>query len=295
MMSERLEVGRHEPGTGAPDPGTPHAGAPVPGADDRIVQPAVSLEGLSVSFTHPDGSRQQVLRDLVLDVPPGQFVALVGRSGGGKTTILNVLTGLIAPTAGSVSVLGMPPAKARSSIGFVPARDALLPWRTAGRNVEYGMELRGVDRQERRRRARHYLELVGLGDAIGRWPWQLSQGMRQRVALVRAWAVEPQLLLMDEPFAALDADTRQNVRLKFRALLADGLNRSVIFVTHDLDEAVVLADRVIVLSGGRFTADRMVPPRAGDDATSDELTGVHLALLRELREALRDDQVASSE
>jgi NitT/TauT family transport system ATP-binding protein len=250
----------------------------------------VAVRGLAVTFTQSDGTRHEVLRGLDLDVPRGQFIALVGRSGGGKTTILNVLTGLIAPTAGSAEILGMSPTEARSAVGFVPARDALLPWRTALRNVEYGMELRGVERNERRRRARHYLELVGLGHAADRWPWQLSQGMRQRVALVRAWAVEPGLLLMDEPFAALDADTRQSVRAKFRALLDDGAHRTVIFVTHDLDEAVLLADRVIVLSGGRFTADRLVPPLQGDDATSDELTPDHLALLRELRNALREDE-----
>jgi NitT/TauT family transport system ATP-binding protein len=267
------------------------AGSMAPGGAASPAEPAVALDGLSVTFTAPDGTPHEVLRELALQVPRGQFIALVGRSGGGKTTILNVLTGLITPTAGSAHILGMNPTEARSSIGFVPARDALLPWRTALRNVEYGMELRGVDRQERRRRALHYLDLVGLADAADRWPWQLSQGMRQRVALVRAWAVEPQLLLMDEPFAALDADTRHSVRAKFRALLDDGAHRSVMFVTHDLDEAVLLADRVIVLSGGRFTADRLVPPREGDDATSDELTGAHLALLRELRDALRDDRV----
>ncbi len=249
--------------------------------------PAVSFRGLSVSFEQADRTSHQVLRHLDLDVPRGQFIALVGRSGGGKTTILNVLAGLITPAAGTVSVLGRTPAEARTSIGFVPARDALLPWRSALRNVEYGMEARGVDRHERRRRARHYLDLVGLEHAADRWPWQLSQGMRQRVALVRAWAVQPELLLMDEPFAALDADTRQSVRLKFRELLARDPSVSVIFVTHDLDEAVLLADRVIVLSGGEFIADSMVPPRDGHDGTSDELTGAHLALLRDLRNALR--------
>lgn len=280
MMSDRLAPARlgKESETVGPEQG---GGRP---------EPAVSLKGLSVGFTQPDGTHHEVLRDLNLEVPQGQFIALVGRSGGGKTTILNVLTGLIAPTAGEVSVLGRNPAEARSAIGFVPARDALLPWRTALRNVEYGMELRGVDRAERQSRAQHYLELVGLGHAAGRWPWQLSQGMRQRVALVRAWAVEPDLLLMDEPFAALDADTRQSIRAKFRSLLESGPTRSVIFVTHDLDEAVLLADRVIVLNGGRFTADTIVPPRQGHDATSDELTESHLVLLRQLRNALREDQ-----
>jgi NitT/TauT family transport system ATP-binding protein len=264
-----------------------HPGATA-GATGCSGKPAVSLRRLSVTFTQSDGARHEVLRDLNLEVPRGQFIALVGRSGGGKTTILNVLTGLVAPTSGEVAVLGLRPADARSSIGFVPARDALLPWRSALRNVEFGLELRGVARAERRRIASRYLALVGLADAGRRWPWQLSQGMRQRVALVRAWAVEPELLLMDEPFAALDADTRQSVRAKFRALLRDGPPRTVVFVTHDLDEAVLMADRVAVLSGGRIAADTPVPPHDGRDGTHDELTDAQLALLRKLRDALRE-------
>ena len=256
---------------------------------DLPASPAIALHNLSVTFVQADGVDHKVLHDLHLDVPRGQFIALVGKSGGGKTTILNVLTGLVAPTKGDVAVLGARPADARSRIGFVPARDALLPWRTALRNVEYSLELRGVARAERRRRALYYLALVGLEAATDRWPWQLSQGMRQRVALVRAWAVEPELLLMDEPFAALDADTRQSVRVKFRALLRSGPPRTVVLVTHDLDEAVLMADRVAVLSGGKIKADTLVPPRQGDDATSDELTEAHLALLRKLRDALRED------
>ncbi len=185
-------------------------------------------------------------------------------------------------------MLGRSPAEARTGIGFVPARDALLPWRNAQRNVEYGLELRGVPRAERSRIAARYLALVGLADAGRRWPWQLSQGMRQRVALVRAWAVEPELLLMDEPFAALDADTRQSVRAKFRSLLQDGPQRTVVFVTHDLDEAVLMADRVTVLSGGRIAADTLVPPHHQEE-TYDEMTADQLALLRELRDALRED------
>lgn len=254
----------------------------------RATHLAVSLQRLSVTFTQSDGAEHEVLRGLNLEVPRGQFIALVGRSGGGKTTILNVLTGLVTPTSGEVGVLGLRPSEARSHIGFVPARDALLPWRNALRNVEYGLELRGVPRAERKRIAAHYLALVGLADAGYRWPWQLSQGMRQRVALVRAWAIEPELLLMDEPFAALDADTRQSVRAKFRTLLQDGPPRTVVFVTHDLDEAVLMADRVVVLSGGKIAADTMVPRPDGPDMNSDELTHTQLDLLRELRDALRE-------
>ena len=129
----------------------------APGHPER---PAVSLSGLSVTFTQSDGTEHEVLRDLDLDVPRGQFIALVGKSGGGKTTILNVLTGLVTPTSGRAAVLGVRPTDARSRIGFVPARDALLPWRTAVRNVEYSLELRGVDRADRKRIAHRYLALV---------------------------------------------------------------------------------------------------------------------------------------
>lgn len=247
----------------------------------------VSLRDLDVEFAGADGVGRRVIDGVHLDIPRGQFIALVGHSGGGKTTILNTINGLIEPTGGRVSVLGTDPVSARARMSLIPARDALLPWRSAIRNVEYGLEIRGVSKAERRARARKYLDLLGLSDAADRWPWQLSQGMRQRVALARAWALEPELLLMDEPFAALDAETREIVRSEFRSLLDDGANRTVVLVTHDLEEAALLADRVVVLSGGRLAEDFAVPAELRADPEAVEHAGVRAEFVRRLRTALR--------
>ena len=196
-----------------------------------------------------------MLSGIDLTIAKGEFTALVGRSGCGKTTLLNLVAGLVDPSAGSVTVLGAQPRAARGHLGFMLARDALLPWRTARRNVEYGLELRGVGRSERRKTALHWLEAVQLLPAQHRWPWQLSQGMRQRVALARTWALDPAVLLMDEPFAALDVNTRLSAQQKFLELWQAEEHRTVLFVTHDLGEAIALADRVVLLGGGRVLDD----------------------------------------
>ncbi len=216
---------------------------------------AVSLRGISMRFATPDGPGKQVLNNVNLSIPQGQFVALVGRSGCGKTTLLNMIAGLITPTAGQLTVLDTTARDARGRMGFMMARDALLPWRNARRNVEYGLELRGVGRSERRDIARRWISAVGLSDSENLWPWQLSQGMRQRVALARTWALDPDILLMDEPFAALDAQTRVSVQSEFIDLWQKSEGRSVVFVTHDLAEAIALADRIIILGDGDVIDD----------------------------------------
>lgn len=216
---------------------------------------AVSLEDVTVSFDAPDGTEKTVLHNIDLKIQRGEFVALVGRSGCGKTTLLNIIAGLVTPTSGELNILDTTAQAARSRMGFMMARDALLPWRTARRNVEYGLELRGVPRAERRAAASQWLSAVGLSDAAKLWPWQLSQGMRQRVALARTWALNPDILLMDEPFAALDAQTRVNVQSAFIDLWQQSDDRSVVFVTHDLHEAIALADRIVVLGDGSIVDD----------------------------------------
>ncbi|OYD60730.1 ABC transporter ATP-binding protein [Rhodococcus sp. OK302] len=226
----------------------------LPGEAD-VVSAAISIRDLSVSFPDGSGGTRQVLSDVSLDIPAGQFTALVGRSGCGKTTLLNTIAGLVEPQAGEVSVLGKAPREARDRLGFMLARDALLPWRTARRNVEYGLELRGVGKAERRDRATDWLEKVHLGSATNLWPWQLSQGMRQRVALARTWVLDPEVLLMDEPFAALDANTRVHVQEEFLALWQSEEHRTVVFVTHDLHEAVALADRIVLMGDGQILED----------------------------------------
>jgi NitT/TauT family transport system ATP-binding protein len=219
---------------------------------------AITLDHVTVTYSSPGHSPRTVLAGINLTIPVGEFIALVGRSGCGKTTLLNLVAGLVEPSAGSVTVVGGEPRAARQHLGFMLARDALLPWRTAQRNVEYGLELRGVVKARRHEIAQHWLAAVQLEQAGKLWPWQLSQGMRQRVALARTWALDPSVLLMDEPFAALDVDTRLSAQSRFLELWQSEEHRTVIFVTHDLGEAVALADRVVLLGNGRVLDDVQV-------------------------------------
>ncbi|WP_207875929.1 ABC transporter ATP-binding protein [Microbacterium sp. C448] len=229
------------------------------------------MSGVMHSFKTADGGQKIVLQDLNLVVPDGQFVCLVGETGCGKTTLLNMVAGLIEPTAGEISVFGKPPRQEAGDVAYMFARDALMPWRTASANVELAMEIRGIPRSERRKLAQNELERVGLGAYASYYPSQLSQGMRQRVALARTWAMDGQVLLMDEPFAALDAQTRWRLEQEFIALW-QRVERPVMFVTHDLVEAVLVADRVIVMRKGVISLDLMVPferPRTLDELTLD--------------------------
>ena len=201
------------------------------------------------------------------DVPRGQFLALVGASGCGKTTILNMAAGLIQPVAGSVMVNGERLLKPSRRTGYMFARDGLLPWRSARSNLEVGLELRGVPPEERARRGTALLEMIGLASFANAYPWQLSQGMRQRVALARTLAIDPDTLLMDEPFAALDAQTKLMLQAEFLRVWERD-RKTVLFVTHDLAEAVALADRVILIEDGRIALDEnivLARPRSQGD------------------------------
>lgn len=226
---------------------------------------AIDVANVTVQF----GADAEVkaLDNVTVTCREGEFLVLVGRSGSGKTTILNLVAGLLVPTTGTVTVLDSTPHDARPQLGYMFARDALLPWRTAQRNVELGLEILHLDRATRRRTAFEMLERLHLGHAAKRLPWQLSQGMRQRVALARTWARDPALLLMDEPFSALDAQTRRSAQREFTALW-EGTKRSVLLVTHDLTEALLLADRVVLLGGGRVLHEVTIPferPRPVDE------------------------------
>jgi NitT/TauT family transport system ATP-binding protein len=213
---------------------------------ERVVNVAssidISVRGLVVRF-----GPAEVLRGVDLSVREREFVALVGASGCGKTTLLNVIAGLVTPAGGTVAVRNRPPAAGRSDICYVLARDALLPWRTVLGNVEYGLELSGVGRDERRRRAMTFVDRVGLKDYRDFYPSKLSQGMRQRVSLARAFAVERNIYLMDEPFSALDSQTRLLLHDQLLGLW-DASRATVVFVTHDIGEAITLADRVVVMA-----------------------------------------------
>lgn len=247
------------------------------------------LDQVSVHFSDADGVHVTALSNVSMSVRASELLVVVGRSGCGKTTVLNLLTGLIAPSAGRVEVLGRSPAKARDHMAYMFARDALLPWRTAQGNVEYGLEIRGngKNRQERRAIAAEMLEQVGLARAGRRYPTQLSQGMRQRVALARTWVLDPALLLMDEPFAALDAQTRAEVQAEFVRQWELRRN-AVVFVTHDLNEAVLLADRILVMRDGAIIRELEVnAPRPREKDKKDvALEPWYQELLRELRELI---------
>lgn len=224
------------------------------------------------------------LDNVSLDVHTGEFLVIVGRSGCGKTTILNLLAGLVDADEGSVEILGQAPEDARAHVAYMFARDALLPWRSARKNVEFALEVReqGLSRTERRERAQYFLELLGVGKSAKLYPWQLSHGMRQRVALARTWAISPSLLLMDEPFAALDAQTRADAQLRFLELWEQE-QRTVVFVTHDLSEALLLADRIIVMSDGavidEITLDFKRPRVADSLIEDDEYRSIYRRLM----------------
>lgn len=203
----------------------------------------ISVRGLDVSF----GQAGNALSGVDLAVHEGEFVALIGASGCGKTTLLNVIAGLVSATGGTVTIRNGPPAAGRRDICYILARDALLPWRTVAGNVEYGLELSGVGREERERQARIYVEKVGLQNYKDYYPSKLSQGMRQRVSLARAFAVGRRIYLMDEPFSALDSQTKLLLHDQLLGLW-EASRATVMFVTHDIGEAITLADRVIVMS-----------------------------------------------
>lgn len=202
----------------------------------------------------------EALGGVSLDIGRSEFIALVGPSGCGKTTLLNIAAGLISPQGGTTLLNGKPPAAGRGDVAYMLARDAMLPWRTAIRNVEYGLELRGVGKVERHDRAKELLNAVGLGRYENAYRSELSHGMRQRVALARTFALKSEILLMDEPYGALDI----HLKIQLGELLLqlwDKDRRTVMFVTHDLHEAISLADRVVVMcpNPGRVIADVEIP------------------------------------
>ena len=181
------------------------------------------------------------------EVQDKEFVALVGPSGCGKSTVLNMIAGLVAPTAGAIRLDGRPLTGVPREVGYVFQKDTVFPWRTVAQNVELGLAYRGVPRAERERRVREAVRLAGLEGFEDAFPATLSGGMRQRVALIRTLVVEPEILLMDEPFGALDTHTKLRLQAQLLALWT-GKRQTIVFVTHDLAEAITLADRVIVLT-----------------------------------------------
>ena len=252
----------------------PHRPTAPAGAD----VPAISFSHIHKQFTRSDGTRFDVLRDVSFDVPNGEIVAIVGPSGSGKTTLLNMAAGLVLPDRGRIAVMGRELERDVdwSRVGYMFQDDRLLPWRTAIDNVGLALEAGSTARGARRRRARAGLEMVGLKDFLTAYPHQLSGGMRSRVALARSLVVEPDLLLMDEPFSRLDAQTRSTMHDELLRIHA--LRRvSILFVTHDVEEAVILANHVVMLSPRPGRVDRRVDvslphPRLGTPAAGTLVT-----------------------
>jgi NitT/TauT family transport system ATP-binding protein len=208
------------------------------------------------NLDHHFGNGLHAVSVFSLTFEPGEFVWIVGPSGCGKTTVLNLLAGLFPVRSGDVSIFGTPPRAGRHDVAYMLARDSLFPWLTAAQNAEFGAEIRRMDRQTRKNRVEHLLNAVGLKGFAEAYPKALSHGMRQRVALARTFCLESQHLLMDEPFGALDAQTKLQLEQVLLSLWTDE-RRTVVFITHDLSEAIALSDRVIVMSArpGRIIDD----------------------------------------
>jgi sulfonate transport system ATP-binding protein len=210
---------------------------------------ALALEDIRVTFVSQDGARYTAIRDTTLRVAPGEFVSVVGPTGCGKSTLLNVAVGLLAPSAGSVRVFGEPLAGLNRKAGYLFQTEALMPWRTALQNVTAGLEFRGIEAALARENGESWLQRVGLAGFEKRYPHQLSGGMRKRVALAQTLILDPEIILMDEPFSALDIQTRQLMENELLELWSAN-RKSVVFITHDLEEAISLSDRVVVLAAG---------------------------------------------
>ncbi|MEV0397405.1 ABC transporter ATP-binding protein [Polymorphospora rubra] len=255
---------------------------------ERSEGTAVALTGVTKVFNAGRPDEVTALTGVDLTVGRGSFVSLIGPSGCGKSTLLRLVADLVAPTTGTVTVAGKPARAARldQEYGIAFQQAGLFEWRTVARNVELPLELRGTGRRERRARAREMLDLVGLADFADHYPAQLSGGMQQRVAIARALAVHPPLLLMDEPFGALDEMTRERLQDELLRICAS-TGTSTIFVTHSIPEAVYLSDRVVVMSArpGRITevVDVDLGPRGEATRQSEEF----FAGITRVRRALR--------
>ena len=247
---------------------------------------ALSFDDVWKRFSRVDGTPLEVLQAITFDVPAGEVAAILGPSGSGKSTLLNIAAGLIAPDRGRVTIHGknVGPGVDWRRVGYMFQDDRLLPWRVAWKNVALALEAAPMAVAERRQRARAALQLVGLAEFADAYPHQLSGGMRSRVALARSLVTEPDVLLMDEPFSRLDAQTRSAMHRELLRI-QELRHMSILFVTHDVEEAVVLADRIIVFEARPGRMRRQVPvtiphPRLGSDAA--------IALTNELRASLAD-------
>ncbi len=227
----------------------------IKGAD--MEDPAIKIDDVSMVFDSNDGTKVNALEHVSLDVKKGEFISLVGPSGCGKTTLLRMISNLEEPTDGEIHVMGMTPREVRlqQKFGIVFQQPVLFDWRTVKKNIELPLEIMYYSKKDRSDRADEMLKLVGLSDFAGRYPRELSGGMQQRVNIARAFAIRPEILLMDEPFSALDEFTKEKLHEDLLRIWRK-TNKTIIFVTHNIAESVFLSDRVCVLSPhpGRLSA-----------------------------------------
>jgi NitT/TauT family transport system ATP-binding protein len=254
---------------------------------------AVALTDVDVAFRLADGGVFRVVHNASLTVADGEFVAIVGPTGCGKSTLLNIAAGLLAPAAGSADIFGAPLTDLNRQAGYLFQADALFPWKTALENVAIGLEITGVAPAEARARAKEWLGKVGLGAFGDRYPHMLSGGQRKRVGLAQVLIRDPKILLMDEPFGPLDAQTRQIMgNLLLDLWSAD--RKAVLFVTHDLEEAIALSDRVVIMSAGpssRIIGDWRVTLPRPRDISEVKLDPAFHDLHRDIWQMLKDEVV----
>ncbi|MFA5581077.1 MAG: ABC transporter ATP-binding protein [Paracoccaceae bacterium] len=256
------------------------------GVAEPASAPRLSLEGVTKKFLRPDGGETLALNDLTLHLQEHSFVALLGPSGCGKTTVLRVANGLLTPDSGRVLLDGAPPEPGPGA-GFVFQSFRLIPWQSVRKNIEFALEQLPLSAAERRERALAAISLVGLSRFAESYPAQLSGGMRQRVALARALAVEPQLLLMDEPFASLDAQTRELMQMELISIWQKR-RPMVLFVTHSVDEALMLADRIVLMGSGKILEEFDVGLDRPRSATGTRLDPRYTELRDHLWNRIRD-------
>ena len=264
--------------------------ATAAGGTIRTSRQALAFDRVSCAFAgKTPGERYTAVADASLAVGEGEFVSVVGPTGCGKSTLLNVAAGLLAPSSGRALVDGVPLAGINARAGYMFQADALMPWRNALDNVTAGLEFRGVPRDNAIARGREWLARVGLAGFERRYPHQLSGGMRKRVALAQMLILDPEILLMDEPFSALDIQTRQLMENELLDLWSAN-RKSVLFITHDLEEAIALSDRVVVLSAGpathpigEFAIDLQRPRDVAEIRLSPRFVELHEAIWHVLK------------
>jgi NitT/TauT family transport system ATP-binding protein len=252
---------------------------------------AIALRDVTITFRLGKGVTYTAVSDATLSVADGEFVAIVGPTGCGKSTLLNVAAGLLTPSAGTADIFGENLTGLNLQSGYLFQADALFPWKTSLQNVAIGLETAGVPAAEARTRAQDWLKRVGLGGFAGRYPHMLSGGQRKRVGLAQVLIRDPKILLMDEPFGPLDAQTRQIMgNLLLDLWSAD--RKAVLFVTHDLEEAIALSDRVVIMSAGpaaRIIGDWRVPLARPRDISEVKLDKSFHELHREIWTVLKDE------